>query len=65
VTDAAVHAMAKVPRACSDVFRLWVSIGIGLLIGLGFEIVVIALQVSGARPVRSDEQFEVDLGFGA
>jgi hypothetical protein len=65
VTDAAVRAKAKVPRACSDVFRLWVSIGMGLLIGLGFEIVVIALQVSGARPVRSDEQFEVDLGFGA
>lgn len=65
MTDAAVRAKAKVPRACSDVFRLWVSIGMGLLIGLGFEIVVIALQVSGARPVRSDEQFEVDLGFGA
>ena len=65
MTDAAVRAKAKVPRACSDVFRLWVSIGMGLLIGLGFEIAVIALQVSGARPVRSDERFEVDLGFGA
>src|SRR4029453_1546840 len=65
VPDAAVRAKAKVPRACSDVFRLWVSIGMGLLIGLGFEIVVIPLQGNGARPVRSDEQFEVDLGFGA
>ena len=31
MTDAAIRAKAKVPRACSDVFRLWVSIGMGLL----------------------------------
>ena len=65
MTDAAVRAKAKVPRACSDVFRLWISIALGFLVAIGFEIVVIALQVQGTRQVRSDEQFELDLGFGA
>ncbi len=56
---------AKVPRSCSDVFRFWVSIGLGLLVALGFEIVVIVLQVTGARPVPTDEQFNLEFGFGA
>jgi hypothetical protein len=56
---------AKVPRSCSDVFRFWVSIGLGLLVALVFEIVVIVLQVTGARPVPTDEQFNLEFGFGA
>ena len=56
---------AKVPRSCSDVFRFWMSIGIGLLVALVFEIVVIALQVTGRRAVSTDEQFELEFGFGA
>jgi uncharacterized membrane protein len=65
MTEAAVRTKTKVPRACSDIFRFWISIAMGLLVALGFEIVVIALQVTGARTVHSDEKFELDLGFGA
>jgi Protein of unknown function (DUF1345) len=60
-----VRAKAKVPRACSDVFRFWVSVALGMLVALVFEIVVIALQVSGVRTVPTDEQFELEFGFGA
>lgn len=64
MTDAAVRAKTKVPRACSDVFRFWVSLALGVLVALVFEIVVIALQVTGARG-HTDEQFELEFGFGA
>ena len=56
---------AKVPRSCSDVFRLWVSIGVGLLVAILFEILVVALQVTGIRPAPTDAQFELEFGFGA
>jgi hypothetical protein len=56
---------AKVPRSSSDVFRFWMSIGVGLLVGIAFEITVIVLQVTGARPVPTDEQFNLEFGFGA
>jgi Protein of unknown function (DUF1345) len=55
----------KVPRSCSDVFRFWMSIGVGLVVGLMFEITVILLQVTGTRPVPTDEQFNLEFGFGA
>ena len=56
---------AKVPRSCSDVFRLWASIGVGLLFTVAFEIVVIVLVATGARPAPTDRQFELEFGFGA
>jgi hypothetical protein len=56
---------AKVPHSCSDVFRLWVSIGLGLLVGLVFEIIVIALQVTGTRPTPTEAEFELEFLFGA
>ncbi len=55
----------KVPHSCSDVFRLWVSVGVGLLVAILFEILVIALQVTGSRPVPTDAQFELEFLFGA
>jgi hypothetical protein len=55
---------AKVPRSCSDVFRLWVSIGLGVLVAIVFEIIVILLQVTGVRPAPTDAQFELEFGFG-
>jgi uncharacterized membrane protein len=55
---------ARVPRSCSDVFRLWVSVGLGVLVAIAFVIIVIALQVTGARPVPTDAQFELEFGFG-
>ena len=58
-------AKTKVPRSCSDVFRLWASIGAGLLFTIAFEIVVIVLVVTGARPTPTDRQFELEFGFGA
>ena len=64
MTDAAVRAKTKVPRACSDVFRFWVSLALGVLVALVFEIVVISLQATGARG-HTDEQFELEFGFGA
>jgi uncharacterized membrane protein len=57
--------VTKVPRSCSDVFRLWVSVGVGLLVATLFEILVITLQVTGARPAPTDAQFELEFGFGA
>ena len=54
---------AKVPRSCSDVFRLWVSVGLGVLVAIAFAIIVIALQVTGAR-APTDAQFELEFGFG-
>ena len=65
MTDAAVRAKTKVPRACSDVFRLWTSVALGFLVAIVFELVVIVLQVGGARPGSTDEQFELEFGFGA
>lgn len=65
MTKSAVRAEAKVPRACSDVFRFWVSLALGLLVASGFEIVVIVLQLTEARRARTDEQFELEFGFGA
>lgn len=58
-------AKTKVPRSCSDVFRLWASIGVGLLFTIVFEIVVIVLVVTGARPTPTDRQFDLEFGFGA
>ena len=55
---------AKVPRSCSDVFRLWVSVGVGALVAIVFEIIVITLQITGVRPAPTDAQFELDFGFG-
>ena len=46
-------------------FRLWVSIGVGLLVAILFEILVVALQVTGIRPAPTDAQFELEFGFGA
>jgi hypothetical protein len=69
VTDAAVRAETKkmkVPRACSDVFRLWISVALGFFVAFIFEIVIIVLQVRGTRTVLpTDEQFELEFGFGA
>jgi uncharacterized membrane protein len=55
---------ARVPRSCSDVFRLWVSVGLGVLVAIAFAIIVIALQVTGARAAPTDAQFELEFGFG-
>ena len=55
---------AKVPRSSSDVFRLWMSVGVGVLVAIVFEVIVIALQISGARPVSTDAQFELEFLFG-
>ena len=56
---------AKVPHSCSDVFRLWVSVGLGLIVGLAFEIIVIVLQVTQTRPTPTEAEFELEFLFGA
>ena len=55
---------SNVPRSCSDVFRFWVSVGSGLLVAIVFQIVVVALQITGARAEPTDEQFNLEFGFG-
>jgi uncharacterized membrane protein len=55
----------RVPRSSSDVFRFWVSIGLGILIATLFQLVVIVLQVAGVRPTSTDERFSLEFGFGA
>jgi hypothetical protein len=66
VTDTRVRTKTKVPRACSDVFRLWASIGFGFLASVLFVIVVITLEIAGARRLPTDiGQLDLEFGFGA
>ena len=37
----------RIPRACSDVFRLWAAVGLGLVLGAAFEIGIDAEKLTG------------------
>ena len=39
----------KIPRSCSDVFRLWAAVGLGLVLGGAFEVGVDAVEALGWR----------------
>jgi uncharacterized membrane protein len=54
----------KVPWSCSDVFRLWASVGLGVLISLGFDSVVDLLQAIGLRRAPTGVQQALEADFG-
>ncbi len=66
MTETRARSKPKVPRACSDVFRFWASIALGLLASLLYLVVVIALEIAGTRRLPTDvAQLDLEFGFGA
>jgi uncharacterized membrane protein len=63
---AAVPPSAKrIPRSCSDVFRLWASVGLGVVLALAFELGVDGLEALGLRQVPEGEKYALEYDFGA
>lgn len=54
---------ATIPRACSDVFRLWTSVAVGALWSVAF---VVALVILGSVAVQADvhAEFRIEIGLG-
>ena len=54
----------KIPRSCSDVFRLWAALGLGILLALAFEIGLDVVEALGWRqePVGEKSALEIDFG---
>lgn len=56
-------ADAAIPRACSDVFRLWTSVAVGAVWSVAFVVVLVVL---GSVAVQADMQaeFRIEIGLG-
>ena len=62
----AVQPRAKrIPRSCSDVFRLWAAVGLGVVLALAFQLGVAAVETLGWRQVPEGEKSALELDFGA
>ncbi len=61
----AAPAAKKIPRACSDVFRLWSAVALSLVLAIVFQLVVMAAESIGLRQPPSDERAALELDFGA
>jgi uncharacterized membrane protein len=59
------EAPAPIPRACSDVFRLWAAIGLGILLTLAFYGGQVAFEAMGLRRNLSPAQQALEEDFGA
>jgi uncharacterized membrane protein len=57
-------AAKRIPRSCSDVFRLWAAVGLGLLLGGVFQTGVFAVQALGWRQVPEGAKSVLELDFG-
>lgn len=55
----------KIPRSCSDVYRLWASVGLGALLALLFEIGLDVVESLGLRQQPTAVQLAVQQDFGA
>lgn len=56
----------RIPRSCSDVFRLWAALGLSVLLGIATEIVIDTLQETGILPIPANERASaIELEFGA
>ena len=64
-SSAAETAPTKVPRSCSDVFRLWAAVLVSPLVALAFEMVVYVAEVSGLRERPTGRRATVEFDFGA
>jgi uncharacterized membrane protein len=68
MTDATSRPAAapkRIPRSCSDVYRLWAALGLGLLVTLVLEILVDAVSTLGLHTELTDAQRAVQEDFGA
>lgn len=55
----------RIPRSCSDVFRLWAAVGLSLLLALASEIIIEYLKQIGVLEVPTGRQSAVEVDFGA
>lgn len=62
----AVQPVAKkIPRSCSDVFRLWASVGLSVGLALAFEFGVDLVEWLGWRQVPQGEKSALEVDFGS
>ncbi len=54
----------RIPRSCSDVFRLWAAVGLGLVLGLAFELGLDAVEALGWRQAPEGEKSALEVDFG-
>jgi uncharacterized membrane protein len=63
-SSAAQTVPTKVPRSCSDVFRLWAAVLVSPLVALAFQIVVYVAEVTGLRQLPTGQRATVEFDFG-
>jgi uncharacterized membrane protein len=56
---------APIPRSCSDVFRLWAAIGLGLLLSLAFQLVRSWFEEMGLRQQLTPAQQAIEEDYGS
>ncbi len=54
----------RIPRSCSDVFRLWAAVGLGIVLALAFEFGVDALEALGLRQEPEGDRSALEVDFG-
>jgi uncharacterized membrane protein len=54
----------RIPRACSNVFRLWASVGLGILVAWALQLLVDLATEAGWRGQLSDAELLVERDFG-
>ena len=55
----------RIPRSCSDVFRLWAAVGLGLVLGVAFEVGVDAVEALGWRRQPEGDKSALEVDFGS
>jgi len=65
VPDQARPAPKRIPRACSDVFRLWAALGLGILLSLAFFILQDLYQEMGLRKQLTPAQLALEEDYGS
>ena len=58
-------APKPIPRACSDVFRLWAALGLGILLSLAFFILQDLYQEMGFRKQLTPAQIALEEDYGS
>ncbi len=65
VADQARPAPKRIPRACSDVFRLWAALGLGILLSIAFYILQDLYQEMGFRKALTPAQLALEEDYGS
>ena len=55
----------RIPRSCSDVFRLWAAVGLGIVLGAGAEIGIDVVEALGWRQEPEGEKSALEVDFGS